>query len=119
MVSLPDTVFLFENIQDIVPAFGLPAPDILIRHVGCKICQAAAPAATAFFGSIIISHGSLFFQRRHVSRFFTPLIAATGRPLLIERVVSRFLVKFLLLIQDIRFVDLLWPIFRLDLLDGD
>ena len=59
MIPFPYSVFLFEDLQDVIPAFGPPTADIFVCNVGRKISQAATAAAPAFYGLLIITHVSL------------------------------------------------------------
>jgi len=49
-VALPDGSLPLQDAQYVVSAFGLPPPDVFLRHVGCEIGQAAAAAAHALHG---------------------------------------------------------------------
>lgn len=49
-VPLPERLPPFQDLQDIVPSFGFPSPDVFLRRVGREIGQATAAAAQAFHG---------------------------------------------------------------------
>lgn len=49
MVALPESLFIFQYIQNIFPVFRLPAPYVIFSHIRCKIRQTAAPAAKTLF----------------------------------------------------------------------
>jgi len=58
MISLPHGVIMFNNVQDVVPAFPGPSFNVFVSHIGVDIGETAGAALFAGYFVIRI-HSSL------------------------------------------------------------